>query len=69
LEYEVDFWDHLIKSSNSCPVSFHKLSLIRRYVDDLFVADIPDSSHLDILDKDFIGGGICPRSYCEIRCT
>jgi hypothetical protein len=36
--YEFDFIKHLLKS-NTCPVVLHRLSLVRRFVDDLFVPD------------------------------
>jgi hypothetical protein len=39
--YEFDFIKCLWKS-NSCPVVLHSLSLVRRFVDDLFVPDFPD---------------------------
>jgi hypothetical protein len=32
--YEFDFIKHLLKS-NTCPVVLHRLSLVRRFVDDL----------------------------------
>jgi hypothetical protein len=39
--YEFDFIKRLLKS-NTCPVVLHSLSLVRRFVDDLFVPDFPD---------------------------
>jgi hypothetical protein len=36
--YEFDFIDRLLKS-NTCPVVLHSLSLVLRFVDDLFVPD------------------------------
>jgi hypothetical protein len=43
--------------------------LIRRFVDNLFVPDIPDFSNFMCLDKDSIGAGIYPESFCELNCT
>ncbi len=36
--YEFDFIKRLVKS-NTCPVVLHRLSLVCRFVDDLFVPD------------------------------
>jgi hypothetical protein len=41
--YEFDFIKHLLKS-NTCPVVLHSLSLVRTFVDDLFVPDFPETS-------------------------
>jgi hypothetical protein len=66
--HEFDFEDWLVKS-NSCPVFLHNIFLIRRFADNLFVPDIPDFSNFMCLDKDSIGGGIYPESFCELNCT
>jgi hypothetical protein len=39
--YEFDFLKRLLKN-NTCPVVLHRLSLVGRFVDDLFVPDFPD---------------------------
>ncbi len=36
--YEFDFINRLLKSSK-CPVVLHRLSMVHRFVDDLFVPD------------------------------
>ena len=38
--YEFEFMERLI-CANTCPVFLHKLCNVRRFVDDLFVLDIP----------------------------
>ncbi len=66
--HEFDFEDWLVKS-NSCPVFLHNILLTRRFVDNLFVPDIPDFSNFMCLDKDSMDGGIYPVSFCELNCT
>ncbi len=39
--YEFGFLKRLLKN-NTCPVVLHRLSLLSRFVDDLFVPDFPD---------------------------
>ncbi len=43
--YEFDFIKCLLKS-NTCPVVLHSLSLVHRFVDDLFVPDLRTSCNL-----------------------
>jgi hypothetical protein len=45
----------------------YKLSLVRRFVDDIFVPVILDFSNFMYLDKQSIGGGIYPKSFCELH--
>lgn len=47
---ELDFLDHLIESI-SCPVFIYKPSFERRFLDDLFVPDMPDLSNVKYVDK------------------
>ncbi len=56
--YEFGFIKCLLKS-NTCPVVLHSLSLVCRFVDDLFVPDFQDS----------FGSGIYPKISCELNCT
>jgi hypothetical protein len=49
--------------SNTCPVVLHSLSLVRRFVDDLFVPDFPDFENFMYLNQDSFGGGIYPKTY------
>ncbi len=45
----------------------YKLSLVGRFVDDLFVPVILDFSNFMYLDKQSISGGIYPKSFCELH--
>jgi hypothetical protein len=54
--YEFDFLKHLLKN-NKCPVVLLSLSLVCRFVGDLFVPDFPDR------------GSIYPKTSCELNCT
>ncbi len=47
----------------------HSLSLVRRFVDDLFVPDFPDFENFMYVNQDFFGSGIYPKSSCELNCT
>ncbi len=64
--YEFDFVKHLLKS-NTCPVVLHSLSLVCRYVDDLFVPDFADFENF--MYQDSFGSGIYPKTSCELNCT
>ncbi len=66
--YEFDFIKHLLKS-NTCPVVLHRLSLVRKFVDDLFVPDFPDFENFMYLNHDSFGSGIYPKTSCELNCT
>jgi hypothetical protein len=66
--YEFDFIKCLLKS-NTCPVVLHRLSLVRRFVDDLFVPDFPDFVNFMYLNQDSFGSGIYPKTSCELNCT
>jgi len=65
--YEFDFIKHLLKS-NTCPVVLHRLSLVRRFVDDLFVPDFQSLRTSCTLTKTF-GSGIYLKTSCELSCT
>jgi hypothetical protein len=66
--YEFDFIKHLLKS-NTCPVVLHRLSLVHRFVDDLFVPDFPDFLNFMYLNQDSFGSSIYPKTSCELNCT
>jgi hypothetical protein len=55
--------------NNTCPVVLHRLSLVRRFVDDLFVPDVPVFEDFMYLDQDSFGGSIHPKTSCELNCT
>ncbi len=58
--------------SNTCPVVLHSLSLVRRFVDDLFVPDFSDFEYSMYLNQDSFGSGIYPKTSCdscELNCT
>ncbi len=47
----------------------HRLSLVHRFVDDLFVPDFPDFENFMYLDQYFFGGGTYPKSSYKLNCT
>ncbi len=65
--YEFDFIKHLLKS-NTCPVMLYSLSLVCRFVDDLFVPDFPDFENFMFLNQDSFSSGIDPKTSCELNC-
>jgi hypothetical protein len=50
------------------PVVLHSLSLVRRFVDDLFVPNFPDFENFMYLNQDSFGSGIYPKTSCELNC-
>jgi hypothetical protein len=64
--YEFDFIKHLLKS-NTCPVVLHSLSLVHRFVDELFVPDFPDFENFMYSNQDSFGSGIYPKTSCELK--
>jgi hypothetical protein len=64
--YEFDFIMRLLKS-NTCPVVLHSLSLVRRFVDDLFVLDFLVFENFMYLNQ--YSFGIYPKTSCELNCT
>jgi hypothetical protein len=66
--YEFDFIKCLLKS-NACPVVLHRLSLVHRFVDDLFVPDFPDFENFMYLNQDSFGSSIYSKTSCELNCT
>jgi hypothetical protein len=65
--YEFDFIKCLLKS-NTFPVVLHRLSLVGRFVDDLFVLDFPDFVNFMYLNQGSFGSGIYPKTSCELNC-
>jgi hypothetical protein len=51
----------------SCCAS-HRLSLVRRFVDDRFVPDFPDFGNFMYLNQDSFGSGIYPKTSCGLNC-
>ncbi|KAH7429047.1 hypothetical protein KP509_09G028400 [Ceratopteris richardii] len=66
--YEFEFMERLVLA-NTFPIIIHKLSNIRRFVDDLFVPDFSSFQDFMYLDNDAFGGGIYPKNFCELNCT
>jgi hypothetical protein len=58
--YEFDFINCLLKT-NKCPVVPHRLSMVHRFVDDLFVPDFPDFENFMYLNQSSFGSGIHPK--------
>ncbi len=48
--------------NNTFPVVLHRLSLVCRFVDDLFVPDFPDFENFMYLDQDSFGSSIYPNT-------
>jgi len=63
--YEFDFIKCLLKS-NTCPVVLHRLSLVHRIVDDIFVPDFLAFVNSMYLNQDSFGSGIYPKTSCEL---
>jgi hypothetical protein len=53
---EFDFIKCLLKS-NTCPLVLHRLSLVHRFVDDIFVPDFPAFVNSMYLNQDSFGSG------------
>jgi hypothetical protein len=66
--YEFNFLKCLLKS-NTCHVMLHRLSLVRRFVDDLFVPNFPHFENFMYLDQDSFGSSIYSKTSCELNCT
>ncbi len=64
--YEFDFFKRLLKS-DTCPVVLHRLSLVCRFVDDLFVPDFPDFENFTYLNQDSFGSSIYLKTSCELN--
>jgi hypothetical protein len=65
--FEFDFIKCLLKS-NTCPFVLHRLSLVHRFVDDLFVPDFPDFVNFMYLNQDSFGSCIYPKTSCKLNC-
>jgi len=65
--YEFDFIKRLLKSKTY--VALHSLSLVYRFVDDLFVPNFPNFEKFMYLNQDTFGSGIYPKTSCELNCT
>ncbi len=61
-----DFLKCLLKN-NTCPVVLHRLSLVCRFVDEIFVRDVPVFENFMYLDS--FGGSLHPKTSCELNCT
>ncbi len=55
----LNFFKHLL-NNNTCPFVFHELSLVCRFVDDLFVFNFSNFESFMYLDQD---------SLSEIKCS
>jgi hypothetical protein len=66
--YEFDFIKCLLKS-NTCLVVLHSLSLVHKFVDDLFVHDFPDFENFMYFNQDSFRSGIYPKTSCKLICT
>ncbi len=66
--YEFGFIKHLLKS-NTCHVVLHSLSLVHRFMDDLFVLDFPDFENFVYFNQDSFGSGMYPKTSYELNCT
>jgi hypothetical protein len=66
--YEFDFIKCLLKN-NTCLIMLHSLSLVRKFVDDLFVLHFPDFEYFMCLNQDSFGSGIYPKTSYELNCT
>jgi hypothetical protein len=66
--YGFDFLKCLLKN-NTCCVVLHRLYLVCRIVDDLFVADFLDFKNFMYLDQDSFDGGIYSKTSCELNYT
>jgi hypothetical protein len=66
--YELDFLEHLLKNK-TWSIVLHRLSLVCRFVDDLFIPNFPEFESFMYLDKDSFGGGIYPKMSCDLNCT
>jgi hypothetical protein len=65
--YKFDFIKCLLKS-NTCPIVFHSLSLVCRFVD-LFVHDLLHFENFMYHNQDSFGNGIYPKTSYELNCT
>ncbi len=65
--YEFDFIKYVLKSK-TCPVVLHRLSLVHRFVDDIFVPDFPAFVNSMYLNQGSFGSSIYPKTSCELNC-
>jgi hypothetical protein len=66
--YEFDFLECLFKN-NACRAVLHRLYLVCRIVDDLFVADFPDFENFMYLDQDSLMVAYIPNNIWELKYT
>ncbi len=59
---------HLVKN-NTCPITIHKLSMVDRFVDDLFELDRFNFERLMYLHLMLVGSGIYPKASCHLNYT
>jgi hypothetical protein len=62
LSYEFDFFKHLLKN-NTCPFVLHELSLVDRFVDDLFVLNFSNFEICMYLDQDSFSKITCSQKH------
>jgi hypothetical protein len=55
--------------NNTCLVVVHSLSMVRRFVDDLFVPNFLDLENFMYLDLDSFRSTITQKMSCELNCT
>jgi hypothetical protein len=65
---QFDFMKRLLKS-NTCLAMFHSLSLVRKFVDDLFVPNYLNFENFMYLHPDSFGSGINPKASCKLNYT
>ncbi len=64
--YEFDFFKHLLKN-NICPFVLHELSLVYRFVDDLFVLNFPNFEIFIYLDQDLFSKITGPKNILWVE--
>ncbi len=62
LSYEFDFFKHLLKN-NTCPFVLHELSLVYRFVDDLFILNFSNFEIFMYLDQDSFSKITCSQKH------
>ncbi len=57
-----------VSKSNTCLVVLHRLSLVHRFVDDIFVPDFPAFVDSMYRNQGSFSIGIYPKTSCELNC-
>jgi hypothetical protein len=60
--YAFDFFKHLLKNNN-CPFVLHELSLVCKFVDDLFVLNFSNFESFMYLDQDLFNKIACSQKH------